>query len=204
MPRAAVRSNAGRAAEHGCGQPKKPRRIFANCQQHLQSRATVQRAGREFLVALVCAECVHSLRQSRRGICHHLCSLASSPCGVRSNRGHQGATADFQPRQQGTVDTYLINMLLSFPQCHAVANYTFRCPEYCSVDLFKRFNVCIQVIIIQPQIPSNCKSSPASQTDSPVKEPSPDPSTPAKKQEDPEVYAQLVLTVSTGSGPHYS
>ncbi|KAL1276081.1 hypothetical protein QQF64_035704, partial [Cirrhinus molitorella] len=43
-----------------------------------------------------------------------------------------------------------------------------------------------KVIIIQPQIPSNSKSSPASQTNSPVKEPSPDPLTPAKKEEDPE------------------
>ncbi|XP_051547543.1 PHD finger protein 21B-like [Myxocyprinus asiaticus] len=43
-----------------------------------------------------------------------------------------------------------------------------------------------KVIIIQPQIPSNSKSSPASQTDSPVKEPRPDPSTLAKKEEDPE------------------
>ncbi|XP_067248515.1 PHD finger protein 21B isoform X5 [Chanodichthys erythropterus] len=49
-----------------------------------------------------------------------------------------------------------------------------------------------KVIIIQPQIPSNCKSSPVSQTDSPVKEPSPDPSTPAKKQEDPEKIAFMV------------
>jgi len=76
-------------------------------------------------------------------------------------------------------------------------------PEYCLVDLSKRFNVCLQVIIIQPQIPSYCKSSPDSQNDSPVKEPSPDPSTPAKKLEDPEVYTQLVLTVITKSGPHY-
>lgn len=88
MPRAAVRSNAGCAAEHGCGQSKEPRRIFANCQQHLQSRETVQRAGREFLFALVCAEHVHSLHNSRGGLRHHLSSLTCSPWGVRSNRGH--------------------------------------------------------------------------------------------------------------------
>ncbi|KAA0721231.1 PHD finger protein 21B [Triplophysa tibetana] len=47
-----------------------------------------------------------------------------------------------------------------------------------------------KVIIIQPQIPS---SSPASQTDSAVREPSPDPSTPAKKtEEDPEKLAFMV------------
>ncbi|KAI7792233.1 PHD finger protein 21B isoform X1 [Triplophysa rosa] len=47
-----------------------------------------------------------------------------------------------------------------------------------------------KVIIIQPQIPS---SSPASQTDSAVREPSPDPSTPAKKtEEDPEKIAFMV------------
>uniref|UniRef100_A0A8C1S2H7 PHD-type domain-containing protein n=1 Tax=Cyprinus carpio TaxID=7962 RepID=A0A8C1S2H7_CYPCA len=49
-----------------------------------------------------------------------------------------------------------------------------------------------KVIIIQPQIPSNSKSSPASQTNSPVKEPSPDPSTPSKKEEDPEKIAFMV------------
>ncbi|KAI2665231.1 PHD finger protein 21B [Labeo rohita] len=49
-----------------------------------------------------------------------------------------------------------------------------------------------KVIIIQPQIPSNSKSSPASQTNSPVKDPSPDPSTPAKKEEDPEKIAFMV------------
>ncbi|XP_073804529.1 PHD finger protein 21B isoform X2 [Danio rerio] len=49
-----------------------------------------------------------------------------------------------------------------------------------------------KVIIIQPQIPSNSKSSPASQTDSPVKEPIPDPSSPAKKEEDPEKIAFMV------------
>ncbi|XP_051974060.1 PHD finger protein 21B-like [Xyrauchen texanus] len=50
-----------------------------------------------------------------------------------------------------------------------------------------------KVIIIQPQIPSISRSSPASQTDSPVKEPSPDPSTPAKKkEEDPEKIAFMV------------
>ncbi|XP_026065365.1 PHD finger protein 21B-like isoform X1 [Carassius auratus] len=49
-----------------------------------------------------------------------------------------------------------------------------------------------KVIIIQPQIPSNSKSSPTSQTNSPVKEPSPDPSTPAKKEEEPEKIAFMV------------
>uniref|UniRef100_A0A673MUI0 PHD finger protein 21B n=1 Tax=Sinocyclocheilus rhinocerous TaxID=307959 RepID=A0A673MUI0_9TELE len=47
-----------------------------------------------------------------------------------------------------------------------------------------------KVIIIQPQIPSNSKSSPTSQTNSPVKEPSPHPSTPSKNEEDPEVHSQ--------------
>ncbi|XP_042578318.1 PHD finger protein 21B-like isoform X2 [Cyprinus carpio] len=49
-----------------------------------------------------------------------------------------------------------------------------------------------KVIIIQPQIPSNSKSSPASQSNSPVKEPRSDPSTPAKKEEDPEKIAFMV------------
>uniref|UniRef100_A0A671KZJ8 PHD finger protein 21B n=1 Tax=Sinocyclocheilus anshuiensis TaxID=1608454 RepID=A0A671KZJ8_9TELE len=52
-----------------------------------------------------------------------------------------------------------------------------------------------KVIIIQPQIPSNSKSSPASQTNSPVKKPSPHPSTPYKNEEDPEVHSQPVSTV---------
>ncbi|XP_059361527.1 PHD finger protein 21B-like isoform X2 [Carassius carassius] len=49
-----------------------------------------------------------------------------------------------------------------------------------------------KVIIIQPQIASNSKSSPTSQTNSPVKEPSPDLSTPAKKVEEPEKIAFMV------------